>query len=141
VCGDAGPADRNRPEVDNRSFRYPGRDALVPGSLTGPALAIGARSSPQQERLAATGPRSGRPRFAMLDDVAWPVTARRWTPLVSTIPSADGGRLPEAPGGARPARGTPRCGPGIRGPECWDPMPALRWTGVCPAGPRGRNRP
>jgi hypothetical protein len=43
VCGDAGPVTGSVREVRHRSFRYPGKGHLVPGSLTGPDLAIGAR--------------------------------------------------------------------------------------------------
>src|SRR4051794_37853881 len=63
------------PGANNRSYRYPRRDAPGPGSPTGPALASGARTAARRT-LAVTGPRSGRSRSAMLDDVAWPVEPR-----------------------------------------------------------------
>jgi hypothetical protein len=107
VCGDAGPADRFPSRGDEQVLPVPGRDVPVPGSLTGQALAIGARHEPRDGTLAVTGPRSGRSRHAMLDDVAWPVGL---VPVDTAGPPPlppSGGRLPEAPGGARPGQEDP----------------------------------
>jgi hypothetical protein len=101
------------PEANNRSYRYPRRDAPVPGSPTGPALASGARTAARRN---ARGDRStvrplpardaGRRRLAR-------GTACWWTELVVRHPSrrrAGASRKP--PEGARPSQGT-RCRPAV----------------------------
>src|SRR3954471_366278 len=112
----ARPPDPSRRRT-NRSFRYPRRDALVPGSLTGPALAIGARTAAGRN---ARGDRSAvRPLPARDAGRRRPArgTACRWTEPVVHHPPADGRAPPEAPEGARPGQRDPVPW-GNRGPEC-----------------------
>jgi hypothetical protein len=128
---DAGPVVRIRPGGGPQAPPVSERDVSVPGYLTGPALASGARRTSrgtERSRGPVRRPAARGPRGWTTSPGAW---ARRERSTSHHHLPPTGGRPRKPPGAPAPARSTRRRA-AIPRPECW----AQR---VCPARPRGRT--